>query len=42
MTYSSAYAQLGRVFGLLLALKQIADALGLGTALGHSGLAKLA
>ncbi|MGD0227290.1 MAG: transposase, partial [Terriglobia bacterium] len=34
--------QLGRVFGLLLALKQIADALGLGTALGHSRLAKLA
>ena len=34
--------QLGRVFGLLLVLKQIADALGLGAALGHSGLAKLA
>ncbi len=28
--------QLGRVFGLLWALKQIADALGLGAALGHS------
>jgi len=34
--------QLGRVFGLLLALKQTADALGLGAALGHSGPAKLA
>jgi hypothetical protein len=34
--------QLGRVFGLLWALKQIADALGLGAALGHSRLAKLA
>jgi transposase len=34
--------QLGRVFGLLLALRQIADALGLGAALGHSRLAKLA
>jgi hypothetical protein len=34
--------QLGRVFGLLLALKQLADALGLGAALGHSRLAKLA
>ena len=33
--------QLGRVFGLLLALKQIADALGLGAALGHRRLAKL-
>jgi transposase len=33
--------RLGRVFGLLLALKQIADALGLCAALGHSGLAKL-
>ena len=34
--------QLGHVFGLLLVLKQIADALGLGAALGHSRLAKLA
>ena len=34
--------QLGGVFGLLLALKQIADALGLGAALGHRRLAKLA
>jgi transposase len=34
--------RLGRVFGLLLALKQIADALGLGAALGHSRPAKLA
>jgi len=34
--------QLGRVFGLLLALKQIADAVGLGAALGPSRLAKLA
>jgi len=33
--------QLGRVFGLLWALKQIADALGLGAALGHRRLAKL-
>jgi transposase len=34
--------QLGRAFGLLLALKQIADALGLGAGLGDSRLAKLA
>jgi hypothetical protein len=34
--------QLGRAFGLLFALKQVADALGLGAALGHSRLAKLA
>jgi transposase len=34
--------QLGRVFGLLWVLKQIADALGLGAALGHRRLAKLA
>jgi hypothetical protein len=35
-------AQLGRVFGLLCVLKQIAAALGLGAALRHSRLAKLA
>ena len=34
--------QMGRIFGLLLALKQIADAVGLGAALGHRRLAKLA
>ena len=34
--------QLGRVFGLLLALKQVADAVGVGAVLGHSRLAKLA
>ena len=34
--------QLGPCFGLLLVLKQIAEALGLRAALGHSRLAKLA
>jgi transposase len=34
--------QLGPVFGLLFTLKRLADALGLGAALGHSRLAKLA
>ena len=34
--------QLGGVFGLLFVLKQIAEALGIGAALGHSRLAKLA
>src|SRR5208282_4828730 len=34
--------QLGGVFGLLFVLKQIAGALGIGAALGHSRLAKLA
>ncbi|HZT71611.1 MAG TPA: IS1634 family transposase [Terriglobia bacterium] len=33
--------QLGPVFGLLFVLKQIAEALGIGRALGHSRLAKL-
>src|SRR5487761_404151 len=33
--------QLGPCFGLLFVLKQVADALGLGVALGHSRLAKL-
>jgi len=34
--------QLGTVFGLLFVLKQIAEVLGMGTALGHRRLAKLA
>ena len=34
--------QLGGVFGLLFVLKQIAQALGIGAALGHRRLAKLA
>ncbi|MGH9737545.1 MAG: IS1634 family transposase, partial [Candidatus Acidiferrales bacterium] len=34
--------QLGPVFGLLFVLKQIAETLGIGAALGHSRLAKLA
>ena len=34
--------QLGDCFGLLFVLKQIAEAVGLGAALGHSRLAKLA
>lgn len=34
--------QLGRVFGLLFVLKEIAAALGIGSALGHGRLAKLA
>ena len=34
--------QLGGVFGLLFVLRQIAEALGIGAALGHSRLAKLA
>ncbi len=33
--------QLGPVFGLLFVLKQVAEALGIGAALGHSRLAKL-
>ena len=38
----SLVPQLGPVFGLLFVLQQIAEVLGLGAALGHSRLAKLA